>query len=649
MRRPGFLEHVRHPGLPPGDDLSEPEVCASTGVAPKARAFASRHALAFALVTALSLAAPAGCGGIDETALVGLENCANGVDDNGDGLTDCGDPQCVGHAYCLGYVELACDNGADDDGDGDVDCEDADCNQDPACHPEVELVCNDGLDNDGDGLTDCQDDDCAQAGTCQEICDDGLDNDGDGDVDCQDVDCTGALGCVPERCDNGVDDDADGDVDCEDIDCRFAPPCNLVELCNNGADDDGDGLTDCNDPDCQTSPWCTELDCVDGLDNDANGLTDCDDPACAGQLGCTPNTTCKPATLLYCDSYVPGTTLGRLDNLQDYGCVGTMLSGPEAYFKLSIFPGTVITVFLSDYSSGGELNLLALPGDEGAPGCDALGDCLSSSHAGGNDRSLTLVPEGVTDVYLVVDSPTSPGDFDLVVYCDPLVEVDCEDGFDDDGDGMTDCEDPDCWLSGVCVMPMEDCEDGVDNNLDGLIDCADPECYGAAACANAESICYDGADNDSDGLIDCADPDCYLDFSCAGGEVSCTNGVDDDNDGYPDCYDFDCSDSYYCAYWFDFDQVCSDDSECGQPDHTCVWLSNGTIGSCTRPCSTPGLWGGECDTATSPQGICAPDLQNGGGFCVLPCGMGYPGHSCPTGWSCTIPDPGFPGQGVCTP
>ncbi len=46
----------------------------------------------------------------------------------------------------------------------------------------------------------------------------------------------------------------------------------------------------------------------------------------------------------------------------------------------------------------------------------------------------------------------------------------CEDGLDNDGDGLVDGDDPDC------VPPPEDCDDGVDNDGDGLADGDDPDC-----------------------------------------------------------------------------------------------------------------------------------------------------------------------------
>lgn len=63
-------------------------------------------------------------------------------------------------------VEI-CDDGVDNDGDGLTDCDDPDCDSDPSCAPVEPEICNDGIDNDGDGLTDCDDPDCSEAPACQ--------------------------------------------------------------------------------------------------------------------------------------------------------------------------------------------------------------------------------------------------------------------------------------------------------------------------------------------------------------------------------------------------------------------------------------------------------------------------------------------------
>ena len=69
-------------------------------------------------------------------------------------------------------------------------------------------------------------------------------------------------------------------------------------------------------------------------------------------------------------------------------------------------------------------------------------------------------------------------------------------------------------------MDPEACDDGIDNDLDGLTDCDDPDCDFDLACAVPE-VCDDGLDNDLDGATDCADSDCSAAPECA---VSCAGG-----------------------------------------------------------------------------------------------------------------------------
>lgn len=138
----------------------------------------------------------------------------------------------------------------------------------------------------------------------------------------------------------------------------------------------------------------------------------------------------------------------------------------------------------------------------------------------------------------------------------------------------------------------EICNDGRDNNCNGLTDCADPQCQpvgnqpGAVCDAGGhtcsvngapspsactvcsgnggapearETSCGDGRDNDCNGLTDCQDPSCGglacspfgLTCSataktcsvCPGGqtvETTCNDGVDNDCNGKVDCADLNC-------------------------------------------------------------------------------------------------------------
>jgi len=65
--------------------------------------------------------------------------------------------------------ERDCGNGIDDDGDGLGDCCDDECLNDPLCVPGImppPEICDDQIDNDCDGLTNCDDDECAGDPAC---------------------------------------------------------------------------------------------------------------------------------------------------------------------------------------------------------------------------------------------------------------------------------------------------------------------------------------------------------------------------------------------------------------------------------------------------------------------------------------------------
>ncbi len=101
--------------------------------------------------------------------------------------------------------EIACADGVDDDLDGLVDCDDPDCGD--GCER-----CADLRDNDGDALVDCDDPDCSEAPVCPERCHGGEDDDADGLVDCADPECATAERCTspPVSADDWVFSDRAG-------------------------------------------------------------------------------------------------------------------------------------------------------------------------------------------------------------------------------------------------------------------------------------------------------------------------------------------------------------------------------------------------------------------------------------------------------
>ena len=145
-------------------------------------------------------------------------------------------------------IETNCTDRIDNDGDGLADCGDSDCASRPECKPDggpenTDERCSDFVDNDNDGRVDCDDSDC-QGGVvtvCKGSWKGPLTDSGhrkpkggaDGDLPPlgkgQTVeDLIGKYGDKDgERndvlCSDGVDNDGDGKIDCADFGCRFDP------------------------------------------------------------------------------------------------------------------------------------------------------------------------------------------------------------------------------------------------------------------------------------------------------------------------------------------------------------------------------------------------------------------------------------------
>ncbi|WP_438019779.1 hypothetical protein WMF18_12250 [Sorangium sp. So ce315] len=130
------------------------------------------------------------------------------------------------------------------------------------------------------------------------------------------------------------------------------------------------------------------------------------------------------------------------------------------------------------------------------------------------DGDVVSVGQGTLDILIGVDDTTPLREDNDVV---------CSNGYDDDGDGLADCSDPDCQWQPFCSPWREDndvaCSNGYDDDGDGLADCSDPDCQWLPFCSpwreDNDVACSNGYDDDGDGLADCSDPDCqWLPF-CA--------------------------------------------------------------------------------------------------------------------------------------
>ena len=447
---------------------------------------------------------------------------------------------------CPATLTESCANGLDDDADGLVDCDDTSCVADTNCVSLPE-VCNDSRDNDRDGLTDCADTaDCATDANCiilPEVCNDGRDNDRDGLTDCADTgDCALDANCIilPEVCDDSLDNDRDRATDCADSDCTSSPLC--AEVCDDGADNNRNSLVDCLDPLCTASPLCDE-DCTDAADNNRDGLVDCLDPLCSTAPTCLPPTdgTCTAPNLITGAGTYTGDTTGASD-LGRTGC-STGAGGLDDVWSVTV-PTTGNWCFIITEATFDTTVYLT-------------NTCLSTSSlitCNSNDGPSTwsMAEASLTagrTVFLSVDGNTASafGTYRLLVQsgaCPATLPEYCDNRVDDDADGAIDCADTSCAGSPACGSQPEICDDAFDNDLDGLEDCSDTDCVDALNCIPFPEVCTDGRDNDLDTFVDCSDPDCAAQLVCIASPEVCNDGLDNDLDGDIDCDDSQCTSSY---------------------------------------------------------------------------------------------------------
>jgi hypothetical protein len=169
----------------------------------------------------------------------------DGVDNDRNGFTDCGDFSCSMSMdmaileHCAAVLENTadrCNDGVDNDNNGFTDCEDFSCSR--STEPTVIAVC------------------ASQGERTFLTCSDGMDNaPANGFVDCNDFSCRDVVETDPDT--GRLRSPCLESVSTESADLAIA-------ACSDDVDNDGDGFVDCNDWDCDWNPLTAALCGADG-------------------------------------------------------------------------------------------------------------------------------------------------------------------------------------------------------------------------------------------------------------------------------------------------------------------------------------------------------------------------------------------------
>jgi len=342
-----------------------------------------------------------------------------------------------------------------------------------------------------------------------------------------------------------------------------------------------------------------EVDCWDGLDNDLDGLVDCEDGHCSKFLLCH-------------DAYEPNDTE---EEAWDLGDMTSMM--------IEVAPASIHSVLDQDYfrfeiTEKQVVTIVATPSPELNPKLrfhDPAWDFLQSKYIGTIDKEGAGKPEvfqiwlnepGEYHVSIETAAENSTGTYTLSLGLadQQLFETHCSDGYDNNHDGLVDCDDPDCSQVGACPdQSCSCCGDGVcdafcgENLVTCYYDCG--EC-GDGICRAPEklSVCPE------DCCGTCGDHRCMDEkFGCLENSATCPA---------------DCGELEPCG-----NGIC----EPGELDKGCLEDCDGTV------CGD-----GICERGENPES-CADDCAAVCGDCA--CDGGEGDENCPE-------DCGWCGDGVCS-
>ena len=499
-------------------------------------------------------------------------NCADGIDDDCDGLTDCDDSDCAGSsdcsnddcagAYPVGEGTHAYDTtGSTVDGPNDCDSnmvDDVWFSYTPSANGTATIgTCEGGTSSQDTVLIVYDGAACPSAGDpCLASNDDSCGSPAFASELTLEVSAGNSYLIQVGAWNGGA---SAGDMDISLVACTNDDPCGATAVGEGTHAYDNSAATAGGPDDC-----------------DANMGEDVWFSYTASTSGTATIDTCEGGAsaqdtvlIVYDGASAPAAGGGCLASNDD-SC-GSPAFASEV--SMPVTAGNSYYVQIGSWNSGavaGDLNISVTPPDacanaiemfEGANAFDTTGfpgtgtaptGCTSSY--GQNSADGWYLYTSIAAANVTFDTcDTAGGDTDLAIYendCGALTVIGCDgdsgapscQGFSSEvgpltlAAGQTVLINIGEWSGGatggpgtcnITVVPLapEDCATPGDEDGNGLADCADPACAAEPDCQEAGN-CGDNVDNDQDGATDCADADCAADTLCTGCPTSLSQSVD---------------------------------------------------------------------------------------------------------------------------
>jgi uncharacterized repeat protein (TIGR01451 family) len=479
-----------------------------------------------------------------------VPQCRDGIDNDNDGVADFNDPGCytggiynpndndetntvassstssaISSSSSVSSARAQCADGIDNDGDGVSDFNDPGCYTGGTYNPndnDERNQCSDGIDNDNDGVADFNDPGCYTNGTYNP----------------QDNDET-----------NAVQSSSSSMSSTSSSSSSVAQP-----QCSDGVDNDHDGRTDIYDPGCYNggyyTPWdndetdpilssssssmlssssssVSHAQCSDGMDNDNDGRIDIYDPGCYNNGYYDPNDNSEQDAISSSSSSLSFSSSSAMSSssssMQHPQCSDGIDNDNDG--RIDIYdPGCYVNGYYNPWdndetdtvaSSSSSSSIMSSSSSSSSVSHPQCSDGADNDHDGRIDAQdpgcynggyYTPWDNDETDPVMSSSSSSSL----MSSSSSSVSHAQCSDGMDNDNDGRIDIYDPGCYMSGY-YNPWDDSEQ--DNNVS-----SSSSSLSSSSSSVYRAACSDGMDNDNDGRVDFNDPGCYQ------------NGIYDPND-----------------------------------------------------------------------------------------------------------------------